>query len=140
MTRSFEPDYQIPIAELILWVIVNALTFILLNGLLATIVVCLILNIIAWFLIGGGTNYFTIDKSELIVRNYLRPWVEKQIELDQIKSISVRDAVSIGNILVIESDKAKLGFSTNLSKDDLDELVKFVSEKKEDNRVDGREH
>ncbi|MEO0555913.1 MAG: EbsA family protein [Bacteroidota bacterium] len=129
MTRSFEPDYQIPIAESILWVVVNALTLILVNGLLPTIIACLILNLLGWFLISGGTHYFAIDNSKLIVRNYLRPWMEKQIELDQITSIAVKDAVSIGNILVIESDKAKLGFSTNLSKDDIDELIKFASKK-----------
>ena len=130
MTRKFEPENPIPTFEIILWITVNVLVLLLISGLFSILISLIFINFLAWLIIGGATNYFIVKNNQVIVQNYLRPWVTEIVNVENIDNLYVKNPINLAKVLVFESTNRTYGFSNNLSNNNISELIELITSQK----------
>lgn len=126
-----------PVSELLFLIIINIVSvYISVKSqfdLMLLLEIMISINIIGYYFVSAGTNFFVIDTNKLIVRNSLRPWAEKVFRMSDIKSVCIKSSVGFGYILFVEfRDGESMGWSSHIHVKDLDRLVLDIKKANDD--------
>lgn len=132
--KVFKGDSVIEVILLVIVNIVGVILFLSLKVEIVTILLCmLMINLLGYYFVSVGMNFFEVNSSKLIVKNSWRPWFEDQYKLEEIETLEINDVVNIGQVLIIKFKNAKSKtWSCNLAKDSLEDLVNYVLSIKND--------